>query len=206
MDDFSKLKAPAQTAVSTFYTSIDSYIKNLREEDVGWLEWSGEEEDCFVVPGLGRWYKDLWEDVDYALSHGLPPPPPNEQVPPPESFGAPEPTFDPSQLNDTDTQSENRGHGPLTERVISALLPHPDAKLNWKGVKAAEDSMEGRPGGSGAAAARKERMNVKEVEERVRDTMRYYGLLDDIVGISNLDSCINSYLFSLHFLPPSPTQ
>lgn len=42
--------------------------------------------------------------------------------------------------------------------------------------------MEGRPGGSGAAAARREKMNVSDLEGRIRDTMRFHGLLNGIVS------------------------
>jgi transcriptional adapter 3 len=38
--------------------------------------------------------------------------------------------------------------------------------------------MEGRPGGSGAAAAKREKVNVALLEDRIRDTMRFHGLLD----------------------------
>jgi transcriptional adapter 3 len=81
-----------------------------------------------------------------------------------------------------DLVTEGKGHGPLTERLISSLLPMPDITV-WKGVKAAEEAMEGRPGGGGAAAARKEKMNVSDLEERVRDTMRFHGLLDRTVHL-----------------------
>jgi len=62
-------------------------------------------------------------------------------------------------------------------------LPIPDLTV-WKGVKAAEDAMEGRPGGSGAAAARRERLNVTDLEVRIRDTMRYHGLLNFVPDFS----------------------
>jgi transcriptional adapter 3 len=58
----------------------------------------------------------------------------------------------------------------------------PDSTV-WKGVKAAEDAMEGRPGGTGAAAAKREKVNVVDLEERVQDTMRFHGLLHEPVSI-----------------------
>jgi transcriptional adapter 3 len=42
--------------------------------------------------------------------------------------------------------------------------------------------MEGRPGGSGAAAAKREKVNVGLLEDRIRDTMRFHGLLDSTVS------------------------
>ncbi len=106
--------------------------------------------------------------------------PPADQDAPPEVFQPPVPKWDPSTLMETECLVEEKGHGLLTERVISALLPMENNE--WKGVKAAEDAMEGRPGGSGAAAARKEKLSVSDLETRIRDTMRYHGLLNEIVS------------------------
>jgi transcriptional adapter 3 len=129
------------------------------------------------MPKLGRHYSEVWEDQDAGLlALG------ETQDAPLSTFTAPVPKFDPSTLSESDCLTEEKGHGPLTERVISALLPAPDTA--WKGVKAAEDAMEGRPGGSGAAAARRERLNVQDLEARIRDTMRYHGLLDAMVSNS----------------------
>ncbi|KAJ7042010.1 histone acetyltransferases subunit 3-domain-containing protein [Mycena alexandri] len=177
-EDFSTAKQPAQTPVMTFYTSIEPYIRPIREEDVGFLEHTGDEVDPFVMPRLGRHYLEVWAEQDAALMGAtLPPGGGTLRDAPPDAFAPPTPKWDPSTLMETDLVTEARGHGPLTERVLSALLPMTDATV-WKGVKAAEDAMEGRPGGSAAAAARKEKMNVSDLEARIRDTMRYHGLLD----------------------------
>ena len=139
-----------------------------------------------MIPKLGRHYSEVWEDDDMALypPGGLPAP----QITSP-SFAAPVPKWDPSTLMEPDLLTEEKGHGPLTERLISALLPMPDMTV-WKGVKAAEDAMEGRPGGSGAAAARREKMNVSDLEERIRDTMRFHGLLDGAVSCDFKSQCV----------------
>ncbi|KAL4265786.1 NGG1 family protein [Pleurotus pulmonarius] len=175
MEDFSKLKQPAQTVVATFYTSIEPWIRPIKEEDVGFLEHTGDEVEPFIMPKLGRHYTELWEEEDMGILAM-----PSDADP--SIFAPPDPKFEPSQLGETDVLNEEKGHGPLTERVIAALLPAPD--LTWKGVKAAEDAMEGRPGGSGAAAARREKMNVADLEARIRDTMRSNGLLDGMPDYS----------------------
>ncbi|KAF5349718.1 hypothetical protein D9756_008959 [Leucocoprinus leucothites] len=174
MEDFSKAKQPTQTLVTTFYSSIEPWIRPIREEDVGFLEYTGDEIEPFIMPKLGRHYTEIWEDQDSGL---LPSVVLNHQEAPASQFTPPEPKWDPSTLADMDLVTEEKAHGPLTERVISALLPLPD-QSGWKGVKAAEDAMEGRPGGSGAAAARKERLNVTDLEARIRDNLRFHGLLD----------------------------
>ncbi|RXW21811.1 hypothetical protein EST38_g4036 [Candolleomyces aberdarensis] len=176
--DFSKMKPPAQTGISTFYSSVEPYLRPISEEDLGFLEYTGDEVEPFVMPKLGVHYLELWEEQDaggYPNVH-------KTKEAPASAFVAPKPTWDPSTLMEQDLITEEKGHGPLTERVISALLPIPD--LGWKGVKAAEDAMEGRPGGSGAAAARRERLNVSDLENRIRDTMRYHGLLDSVPDFS----------------------
>ncbi|KAJ7221574.1 histone acetyltransferases subunit 3-domain-containing protein [Mycena pura] len=177
-EDFSTARQPTQTPVTTFYSSIEPYVRPIREEDIGFLEHTGDEVEPYVMPKLGRHYLDVWAEQD-AMAVGATLPPGAGQLgdAPPDTFAPPAPKWDPSTLSDTDLLMEARGHGPLTERVLSALLPMTDATV-WKGVKAAEDAMEGRPGGGSGAAARKEKMNVADLEARVRDTMRYHGLLD----------------------------
>ncbi|TFK25743.1 hypothetical protein FA15DRAFT_668079 [Coprinopsis marcescibilis] len=184
-EDFTKLKAPAQTPVNTFYSSIESYLRPIREEDIGFLEYTGDEVEPFVMPKLGVHYLEVWEEQDalglplhtLVLGSSSNGGAGKHREAPASAFVAPKPTWDPSTLADGDLTGESKGHGPLTERVISALLPIPDPG-GWKGVKAAEDAMEGRPGGSGAAAARRERLNVTDLENRIRDTLRYHGLLE----------------------------
>ena len=67
MDDFSKLKLPSQTSVSTFYTSIEPWIRNIREDDIGFLEHTGDEVEPFILPKLGRHYQDIWDDNDNGI-------------------------------------------------------------------------------------------------------------------------------------------
>ncbi|KAK7035930.1 chromatin-remodeling complexes subunit ngg1 [Favolaschia claudopus] len=183
-EDFSVAKPPTQTPVTTFYTSIEPYLRPIREEDIGFLQHTGDEVEPYIMPKLGRHYSEVWAEQD-AQMYGTPLPPGAGTLrdAPPEVFGPPAPKWDPSTLSENDLLTENRGHGALTERVLSALLPMGDATV-WKGVKAAEDMMEGRPGGSAAAAARKEKMNVSDLEARIRDTMRYHGLLDEVPDYS----------------------
>lgn len=183
MEDFSKAKQPSQVLVSTFYTSIEPWLRNIKEEDVGFFEYTADEVEPYVMPTLGRHYSEVWEDEDIALYGGPLPGFSATRFAGPENLSkAPAPKWDPSTLNEPDLVTEERGHGPLTERLVSALLPMPDVTV-WKGVKAAEDAMEGRPGGSGAAAAKREKVNVALLEDRIRDTMRFHGLLDSSVRI-----------------------
>lgn len=173
--------------MSTFYTSIEPWIRNIKEEDLGFLEYTADEVEPYVMSKLGRHYSEVWEDEDIALYGGpLPGFTSTRSTGGSEGVStAPAPKWDPSTLAEPDLLGEERGHGPLTERLVSALLPMPDMTV-WKGVKAAEDAMEGRPGGSGAAAAKREKVNVTLLEDRIRDTMRFHGLLNAIVSTFSL--------------------
>lgn len=193
-EDFSKHKQPSQIPVNTFYTSIEPWIRGIKEEDIGFLEFTGDEVEPYVMPKLGRHYLDVWEEMD-TETYGAPLP---GLAPHRTGEGLSLPKWDPSTLAETDLSAEERSHGPLTERLISALLPIQDAAASWKGVKAAEDAMEGRPGGTGAAAARREKVNVADLEDRIQDTMRFHGLLGapvnhvDVQLIIPLSLTINS--------------
>lgn len=175
MEDFSKLKQPPQVPVNTFYTSIEPWIRGIKEEDIGFLEFTGDEIEPYIIPKLGRHYTEVWEEQDMEI-YGTPLPGFSSHRTGDSSGSLPK--WDPSTLSEPDLLTEERSHGPLTERLISALLPMPDVTV-WKGVKAAEEAMEGRPGGTGAAAARREKVNVADLEERIQDTMRFHGLLPE---------------------------
>ncbi|KAM5542755.1 hypothetical protein V8D89_003716 [Ganoderma adspersum] len=168
MEDFSKSKQPSQVQVNTFYTSIEPWLRPVKEEDVGFLQYTADEVEPFIMPKLGRHYSALWEEDDIAQYGG---PLPGTAAMRASSHASPPsvlPKWEPSTLAEPDLLTEERGHGPLTERVVSALIPMHDA-TEWKGVKAAEEAMEGRPGTNGAAAAAaRDKLNVADVEERMR--------------------------------------
>ena len=183
-EDFSTSKRPSQVpSFIRVFRVIKPWIRNIKEEDIGFLKYTADEVEPYIIPKLGRHYSEVWEEEDIAIYGG--PLPGFSVTLAGGSEGlssAPAPKWDPSTLMESDLLVEERGHGPLTERLVSALLPMPDMTV-WKGVKAAEDAMEGRPGGSGAAAAKREKVNVALLEDRIRDTMRFHGLLDVTVSV-----------------------
>lgn len=184
-EDFSKSKQPSQVLVNTFYTSIEPWIRNIKEEDVGFLEYTGDEVEPYILPRLGRHYTEQWEEEDIAL-YGAPLPS-TETIRASTSYAraaekAPYPKWDPATLNENDLTVEERGHGPLTERLVSALLPVEDSV--WKGVKAAEEAMEGRHGvGAGSAAGRQ--VIVEDLEKRIKDSLRFHKLLETTPDFSD---------------------
>ncbi|EJF62724.1 hypothetical protein DICSQDRAFT_104269 [Dichomitus squalens LYAD-421 SS1] len=184
MEDFSKSKQPSQVLVTTFYSSIEPWLRPIKEEDIGFLQYTADEVEPFIMPKLGRHYSVVWEEEDIA-TYGMPLP--GTAAVRASSLAGPSnvlPKWEPSTLAEPDLLTEERGHGPLTERVVSALIPMHDV-TEWKGVKAAEEAMEGRPGTNGAAAAAaRDKLNVADLEERMKVVMRHHGLLEEIPDYS----------------------
>ena len=184
MEDFSKAKQPTHILVSTFYTSIEPYLRPIKEEDLGFLEHSGDESEPYIMPRLGQHYSEQWEDEDISLYDAVLPA--TQAIRASSSYGrpasvAPVLRWDPATLKDEDLLVEERGHGPLTERLVSALLPVEDSVV-WKGVKAAEEAMEGRHGvGVGTAAGRQ--VIVEDLERRIKDSLKYHKLLEANVSL-----------------------
>jgi transcriptional adapter 3 len=189
MEDFSKAKQPSHILVSTFYASIEPYLRPIREEDLGFLEFPGDEVEPYIMPRLGQHYSEQWEDEDMASYDAVLPA--TQAIRASSSYGrpasvAPVLRWDPATLNDDDLLVEERGHGPLTERLVSALLPVEDSVV-WKGVKAAEEAMEGRHGvGVGTAAGRQ--VIVEDLERRIKDSLKYHKILEANVSRSWLQS------------------
>lgn len=174
--------------MTTFYTSIEPWLRPIKEEDIGFLEYAGDDIEPFVMPKLGRHYTEVWEEED-VKAYGCPLPGTAAMRAAARSHPAlpagPLPRWEPSTLSDHDAVTEERGHGPLTERLITALISMSDT-TEWKGVKAAEEAMEGRPGTNGAAAAAaRDKLNVADLEDRVTNVLRHHGILDEVVSKSS---------------------
>ncbi|KAI5118320.1 hypothetical protein M0805_006603 [Coniferiporia weirii] len=194
-EDFSKAKAPvSQIPIGTFYASIEPWIRQVREEDVGWLEYDGDTVGPYVTPELGRHYTDQWEDEDMQLYGGVPSSldfsgSRNATAAASNYIGSgPLPKWDASGLTEADTITD-KGLGPVTERLVSALLPAAD-QSTWKSMREAEDAYEARmaasaPGANGASPS-KEKVLVADFEERVKDTVRFYGLLEGKLDFSQV--------------------
>jgi transcriptional adapter 3 len=189
-DDFSKLKTPAQTAISTFWTYVEPWLRPIREEDVGLLEWDGDEETPFVIPPLGCHYTQVWEDED----NGYYPPAAGPSEPAPTT--APLPRWDPLTLQESDLISHEKGHtlGPIHERLVSALLPvplladgKPAAGGNVKPSANGESKMinptlvDERIGKMRPFEGDKQppKVNVQDMQDRLVKELRTIGLLGD---------------------------
>jgi len=77
--------------------------------------------------------------------------------------------------------ASDKGLGPVTERLDTALLPNTDQD-KVKRVKEIEDAFEAKMVASGSNASitslPKEKAFVSDLEDRIKDTARHYGLLE----------------------------
>lgn len=69
--DFSVVKNVAQTVQwGTFWSGIETYIRDVGEEDVAMLTFRPDDRGIFEVPALGRHYQDIWDEEDASLPFG----------------------------------------------------------------------------------------------------------------------------------------
>lgn len=146
--DFSKVKVPQnQVQFTTYQTYIESYFRPFSNEDIAFAN-----EDFVIPPGfdknydplvtpylipkLGDFYVDLWGDEDAALGSKLSSP--ALVKPPIESF---RPKGDFEDVNDDKLLTEDVSCGPLSSRLLSAILSIHECKGTEKDeVKEETDS------------------------------------------------------------------
>lgn len=139
-EDFTGAKpAGTQIVFSSFWQGVEPYVRQIGEEDLAFLKaYKDEDAEPYVVPPLGRHYTELWTEEDRLGGPSLigssispsrappsaanaPAPPANRALDYPRMTRA-EGGFDASELREEDLVLEERSAGPLTERVVSALL------------------------------------------------------------------------------------
>jgi len=161
-DDFANMKQPTkQEPIHTFHSSVEPYMRPIREEDLALLDYDGDQDDPFLIPALGRHYLEVWEEEDANFEgrerrEGVAPPRP---APPPAT------NWNQSMLNETDLTSEQHGLGPLAERVLSGLLARPP------GGNEVDPGLE--PYGAGGKAPT---LTAAELEERYLKELQNLGL------------------------------
>ncbi|EIW71248.1 hypothetical protein TREMEDRAFT_13632, partial [Tremella mesenterica DSM 1558] len=159
-EDFSNVKAPSQVAFPTFWSGVEPYLREIREDDLALLNFKADAPESYEVPPRGRHYTEVWDEED-----GLPPgTTPRIFVPSMRHShdrgpgGLAVPHFVPSaEMKDETLVDEQRGLGGLTERIVAAFI---------KDKKVAETN-------SAAENARREALRLGDVmEEEVRDVIK----------------------------------
>lgn len=127
--DFSKTKAPAnQVQLTTYASYVESFFRPFLADDIAFCKEKfiippGFEKDYepslspYLIPKLGIHYSDVWGEEDAALKSKLSSP--SAQRPPLEAYKA-KGKFD--EVNDENLLTEDVSCGPLSSRLLSAVL------------------------------------------------------------------------------------
>lgn len=157
-DDYTKGKVPNQIAITTFYTSIEPHFRPFTEEDLGWLRDKGDQLAPFIIPPLGPHYSEVWNEID--------------DTPPPKSEMTQRPRESAEQLTDENAFVDAVSCGPLTSRLLSALLKEDGAVQR----AAEEEGDKEKDKQSPRVAPLK--MDYAEVEEKLTGELSFVGLLE----------------------------
>ncbi|EWC43884.1 hypothetical protein DRE_07261 [Drechslerella stenobrocha 248] len=109
-EDFSRAKPNSQIAMSTFASYIEPFFRQYTEEDLAFLRERGDRVTPYLIPPLGRAYKEVWAEED-----GLP----YES-----NFNGQEHVAlgKPDDLRDDNITKNTVSLGPLLARVMAGLI------------------------------------------------------------------------------------
>ncbi|ODV80350.1 uncharacterized protein CANTADRAFT_233189 [Suhomyces tanzawaensis NRRL Y-17324] len=196
--DFSKGKPPAnQVQFTTYQTYIEPYFRTFTNEDLDFLN----EEDIlppgfektdydanvtpFIIPKLGPLYSEVWIDEDASLSTKL-----NSPAYQPLLGDSYKPKGSIEQLSDEMLYTEEISCGPLSSRLISAILGNNEANVDYdeESEKASDNENEKalEPTNDEEVATKLNsgedyRLNTEvndfySVEERLKRELKYIGI------------------------------
>ncbi|KAJ6264539.1 hypothetical protein Dda_0686 [Drechslerella dactyloides] len=109
-EDFSRAKPNSQIAMSTFATYIEPYFRQYNEEDLAFLRERGDRVSPYLIPPLGRPYKEVWAEEDGIAYE------PNSNGQEHVALGKPD------DLRDDNINKNTVSLGPLLSRVMSGLI------------------------------------------------------------------------------------
>ncbi|OCF45848.1 hypothetical protein I317_00336 [Kwoniella heveanensis CBS 569] len=196
-EDYSNAKAPSQIAFPTFWSGVEPYLKDVKEDDLAMLGFKADAPESYEVPARGRHYTEVWDEED-----GNPPgttprfPIPalrQEQLLEQQPNGAPPPVphFVPvNELQETTLIEEQRGLGSLTERVVAAFVGRFGFGHNHGGDKkdSSDQDKESKDASASASAPNLEsemedrepaKVDVAELEERMKKELKGVMLLGE---------------------------
>ncbi|ORY30351.1 histone acetyltransferases subunit 3-domain-containing protein [Naematelia encephala] len=173
-EDFSNVKAPNQVNFTTFWSGIEPYLREVREDDLAMLGFKADAPESYDIPPRGRHYTEVWDEEDGNL------PGTTQRFNVPNlrqnlagnSHGAlPLPHFVPAnEMRDENLVDEHRGLGSFTERIVAAILGRRTIKDEAKAELGASDS----EGNRGPA-----KVDVVDIEDRVKRELRSVMLLGE---------------------------
>lgn len=174
-EDFSDKKAPSQIAVQTFWQNVEPYIRDVREDDLAMLNFKADTPESYVIPPRGRHYTEVWDEED-----GNPPgTTPRVPVPAMRQPTTNQPVVHcvPTDLRDPNLAEESRGLGPMTERVVAAVVAGNDL------AEAAKQEASGKPEPF-EENPQAPRVDVVDLEDKVKKELRSTMLLGEHEEVS----------------------
>lgn len=179
-EDYSDKKAPSQIAIQTFWQNVEPYIRDIREDDLAMLNFKADTPDSYVIPNRGRHYTEIWDEED-----GNPPGTTSRfPVPSMRQGDAPPPLthFVASEVRDINLIEENRGLGPMTERIVAAVIGGRDVgEIN-------KEEAARRPEPMDDVQRDAARVDVVDLEDRVKKELRSVMLLGEHEEVSSRSS------------------
>ncbi|KAI5962008.1 NGG1 [Candida theae] len=139
--DFSKNKPPTnQVQFSTFQSYIESYFRPFTNEDLKFLEEKNiippgfektnydSDVSPFIIPRLGRFYADVWAEEDATLASKL-----NSPTVYANQTDGYKAKGSITSLSDDKLYTEEVSCGPLSSRLLSAILSNHEAENDNEG-------------------------------------------------------------------------
>ncbi|WWC67992.1 uncharacterized protein I206_101911 [Kwoniella pini CBS 10737] len=126
-EDFSNAKAPSQVAFPTFWSGVEPYLRDVREDDLAMLGFKADAPESYEMPPRGRHYTEIWDEEDGnppgTTSRMAVPNLRQQQILSQTNGVQPLSHFIPtSELRDEVLVEEQKGLGSLTERVVAAVV------------------------------------------------------------------------------------
>jgi transcriptional adapter 3 len=121
-EDFSNTKAPTQTAQPTFWTSVEPYLREIREDDLAVLNFKVDAPESYEIPARGKHYTEVWDEED-GMPIGTTP-----RIPVPSMRHAHHASAGPSrmvpatELREEHLVEEHKGLGSLSERLVAGIV------------------------------------------------------------------------------------
>ncbi|CCJ29610.1 unnamed protein product [Pneumocystis jirovecii] len=164
-EDFSKIKAPIQVSISTYYAYLEPFYRPFSEEDIAFLKEKGDELTTYMIPPLGIFSENVWssEDPSNIASSGF-------------NAISSVPYGSPSQLTDEHLYTEEISCGPLLERLLCAILKEENVSDDEQKTDDNEKDSDLSNSGSKIPIIK---ADYHTLEERLKRELRYIGILGE---------------------------
>ena len=164
-EDYSNTKAPTQTAQPTFWSSVEPYLREIREDDLAMLNFKADAPESYDIPARGRHYTEIWDEEDglpLGTTSRYPVPAMRQSVN--QGIGHFVPA---TEMREEHLVDEHKGLGNLTERIVAGIVGNPANVRVTDGGDLYEGNRE------------LARVDVVDLEEKIKRELRGAMLLGD---------------------------